>query len=66
MSTLFPIAKQVFTKTTKLDLVQVKPMNVPTGTLYYMDYNNEEFEKQKLLEERKAKIKKILEKSKII
>tara|TARA_X000000368_G_scaffold171898_1_gene135544 strand:- start:2300 stop:2500 length:201 start_codon:yes stop_codon:yes gene_type:complete len=66
MSTLFPIFKQVFTKTTKLDLVQVKPMNVPTGTLYYMDYNNEEFEKQKLLEERKAKIEKILEKSKII
>ncbi len=66
MSTLFPIFKQVFTKTTKLDLVQVKPMNVPTGILYYMDYNNEEFEKQKLLEERKAKIEKILEKSKII
>lgn len=66
MSTLFPIFKQVFTKTTKLDLVQVKPMNVQTGTLYYMDYNNEEFEKQKLLEERKAKIEKILEKSKII
>lgn len=59
---LFPIAKQVFTKTTELDLVQVKPMNVPTGTLYYMDYNNEEFEKQKLLEERKKKIQKILDK----
>ena len=66
MSTLFPIFKQVFNKTTKLDLVQVKPMNVPTGTLYYMDYNNEESEKQKLLEERKAKIKKILEKSKVV
>ena len=66
MSILFPIIKQSFTKTISLDLVQVKPMNVPTGTLYYMDYNNEEFEKQKLLEERKAKIKKILEKSKII
>ncbi len=63
MSTLFPIFKQVFAKTTKLDLVQVKPMNVPTGTLYYMDYN-EEFERQRLLEERKDKIKKILEKSK--
>jgi hypothetical protein len=63
MSTLFPIFKQVFDKTTKLDLVQVKPMNVPTGTLYYMDYNKE-FENKKLLEERKDKIKKILEKSK--
>jgi translation initiation factor IF-3 len=59
---LFPIIKQVFSKTTKLDLVQVKPMSVPTGTLYYMDYNNEEFEKQKLLEERKKKIQKILDK----
>lgn len=65
MSILFPIAKQVFTKTTKLDLVKVKPMNVPTGTLYYMDYN-EEFERQRLLEERRIKIKKILEKSKVI
>tara|TARA_B000000475_G_C15848864_1_gene387170 strand:- start:502 stop:705 length:204 start_codon:yes stop_codon:yes gene_type:complete len=63
MSTLFPIFKQVFAKTIKLDFVQVKPMNVPTGTLHYMDYN-EEFERQRLLEERKDKIKKILEKSK--
>ena len=59
---LFPIIKQVFAQTTKLDLVQVKPMNVPTGTLYYMDYNNEEFENKKLLEERKKKIQKILDK----
>ena len=58
---LFPIAKQVFAQTTKLDLVQVKPMNVPTGILYYMDFDND-YEKQKLLEERKKKIQKILDK----
>ena len=63
MSISFPIIKQVFTKTTKLDLVQVKPMNGPSGKSFYMDYN-ESYERQRLLEERKDKIKKILEKSK--
>ena len=65
MSILFPIIKQVFTKTISLDLVQVKPMKQPSGKLFYMDYN-EEFERQRLLEERRIKIKKILEKSKVI
>lgn len=63
MSISFPIIKQVFTKTISLDLVQVKPMNDPSGKLFYMDYN-ESYERQRLLEERKDKIKKILEKSK--
>jgi hypothetical protein len=64
MSILFPIVKQVFAKTTKLDLVQVKPMNQPSGKLFYID--GEEYERQRLLEERKVKIKKILEKSKVV
>ena len=35
--------KKVIAKTIGLDLVEVKPMNVPTGTLYYIDfkYKNE-------------------------
>jgi|TARA_B110000259_G_scaffold166685_1_gene194415 hypothetical protein len=53
MSILFPIAKQVFAKTISQDLVRVQPMNY-----------NEEFERQRLLEERRIKIKNILEKSK--
>ena len=58
---LFPIAKQVFAQTIKLDLVDVKPMNGPVGNLDYMDFDND-YEKQKLLEERKEKIQKILDK----
>lgn len=64
MSILFPIAKQVFTKTISQDLVRVQPMNQPSGKLFYID--GEEYERQRLLEERRIKIKKILEKSKVI
>ena len=62
MSILFTIAKQVFTKTISQDLVRVQPMNQPSGKLFYID--GEEYERQRLLEERRIKIKNILEKSK--
>ena len=62
MSILFPIVKQVFTKTISQDLVRVQPMNQPSGKLF--DIEGEEYERQRLLEERRIKIKNILEKSK--
>ena len=62
MSILFTIAKQVFTKTISQDLVRVQPMNQPSGKLFYID--GEEYERQRLLEERRIKIKNIREKSK--
>jgi len=34
---VFPLARQVFAQTVALDLVQVQPMNLPTGLLFYMD-----------------------------
>tara|TARA_Y100000389_G_scaffold111840_1_gene108900 strand:+ start:4709 stop:4909 length:201 start_codon:yes stop_codon:yes gene_type:complete len=66
MSILFPIIKQSFTKTISQDLVQVQPMKQPSGKLFYMGVVDEYYEKQRLLEERRIKIKKILEKSKVI
>ena len=32
-----PIARQVLSRTLALDLVEVKPMNLPSGLLFYMD-----------------------------
>lgn len=56
---MFGTAKQVFAKTISLDLVKIKPMNGPVGNLYYFD---DDIENKKLLEERKKKIQKILDK----
>ena len=33
----FPLVRQVFAQTMALDLVQVQPMNLPKGLLFYMD-----------------------------
>jgi hypothetical protein len=38
MSTLLPIAKRIAAKTLGLDLVAVRPLSAPIGTIFYMDH----------------------------
>lgn len=44
-----------YTKLISTDLIEVKPLDKPNGTLYYMDYTYKD-----LLKERKEKIDKII------
>ena len=37
----FPVARRVMANTIGNDLVSVQPMELPTGTLHYIDYNIE-------------------------
>lgn len=58
---LFPIAKQVFSKTISSDLVQSIPIdNIPSSNLFFI-YDEEEHKKRKILENRKLIIEKIFE-----
>lgn len=41
---LLPLFQQVFAKTLNLDIIKVKPMDFPSGKLYYMDPNPFDFE----------------------
>jgi hypothetical protein len=40
----FPIARQVVARSVGLDLVSVQPLSAPTGLLFYMDFDFEDFE----------------------
>lgn len=56
---LFPIHKQVFSKTISSDLVQSISMeNIPSSNLFFL-YYEEEHKKRKILENRKLIIEKI-------
>lgn len=38
----FPIVRRVFSKILANDIVSVQPMNLPSGQLFFMDFNREE------------------------